>query len=244
MIKAVYNLPAYGGCAFGSISQREFMIPRYAQNGLISYESRDPAQNIDFIISRKKRNQMSFTMKKIPSKNNDLFSIYGQEENVSPFAWRADVIYKKILRDFRRYFINNFKDKTGFKDTKSDSLDAKAYELLEIYVNTVFGKDLSFREEIIFTLGTLIFSNFKTSDSKGRPEIKEVNKIHDTLYKFSITKVDRLLEDRSVGFLLKYFISDEDNKRAIIESSKVCEKSYQTAFDLIERRVNAALAAY
>ena len=244
MINAMYNPQTYYGFEYISISNGESMIPRYAQNGLISYDSRDPAHSADFIISRKKRNQMSFTMKKIPSKNNDLFNIRGQDENISSFAWRADVIYKKILRDFRRYFINDFKDKTGFKDTKSDSLDAKAYELLEIYVNNVFGKDLSFREEIIFTLGTLIFSNFKTSNSKGWPEIKEVNKIHDTLYKFSITKVDRLLEDRSVGFLLKYFISDEDNKRAIIESSKVCEKSYQTAFDLIERRVNAALAVY
>ena len=236
-----YSSQAYAADVSAQFAPYGFMMPYYAQNGLVMMNGNESPDNIDCVRSRKKRNKMSFTMKRIQSAEVP----FEQDEKLSSFACRADVIYKKILRDFRRYFINDFKDKTGYKDCKSDKLSANVPQLLERYVDTVFGSNLHMRDDVVCTVGSLIFptQNFTMVDKKVKAK-KDVNKIHDTLYKFSITKVDRLLEDRHVCFLLKYFICDQSNTRALIESSKVCEKSYQTAFDLIEKRVDAVLDAY
>ena len=215
---SLYNHQMYNTDASGSLPSFGFMTSYYAQNGLVAFNSNESSENMDNIRSRKKRNKMSFTMKRIANTNLEVQSSYEQDEKLSSFACRADVIYKKILRDFRRYFINDFKEKTGYKDSKSDKLNAHVVQLLDSYINMVFGKELQFREEIMQTLGSLIFpnQNFSTSSDKKVKSKKEVNKIHDTLYKFSITKVDRLLEDRNVWFLLKFFLCDQANKQALI----------------------------
>jgi len=68
--------------------------------------------------TRKKRNKMSFTMKRIDKTKVIDMNPHEPTENISSFSCRADVIYKKILREFRRFFINDFIEKTGFKDYK------------------------------------------------------------------------------------------------------------------------------
>ena len=220
-----------------------FIQTSYTQNGLVGLNERESSENSDNIKSRKKRNKMSFTMKRITSITNKASYLKKQDEKLSSFVCRADVIYKKILRDFRRYFINDFKEKTGYKDSRPDKLNRDMTQLIENYIDMIFGKGLKFKDEIVQTLGSLIFphQNFWIPSEKKVKSKKEVNKIHDTLYKFSITKVDRLLEDSSVCFLFKHFVSDQSNKQTLIESSKVWENSYQTAFDLIEKRINVVL---
>lgn len=242
MAETWYNSQSYAADVAGSLSSFGFMLPYYTQTGLTANSRSESADNIDSVRARKKRNKMSFTMKRIP--NADAAVAPVNDEKLSSFACRADVIYKKILRDFRRYFISDFKDKTGYKDCKSDRLSANVPQLLANYVDAVFGSGVQHRDDVICTVGSLIFPSqqFTMVDSELHAT-KAVNKIHDTLYKFSITKVDRLLEDRNVCFLLKYFVCDQSNTRALIESSRVCQKSYQTAFDLIEKRVDAVLSA-
>ena len=67
-------------------------------------------------------------------------------------------------------------------------------------------------DEIVFALGALLIPNQlgRTTIGTAKKTRKEITKIHDTLYKFSITKVDQLLNDRYVSFLLKHFINSSD----------------------------------
>ena len=176
------------------------------------------------------------------SKPNE-HSVGDSPTSISSFACRADVIYKKILRDFRRYYINNFNEITGYKDSKRGKGKEFALQLLYKYVDTVFGQDMKNKDDIVFTLGSLIFPNnfCKTSLGKKKKSKKEISKIHDTLYKFSISKVDKLLEDKYVGYLMHYFLDQTENTRELISQSKVSEESYITAFNLIRSRVQNAV---
>ena len=107
--------------------------------------------------SRKKRNKMSFTMKKVPeahAKSSGDSSSKG-ETKISSFSCRADVIYKKILRDFRRYYINDFQEITNFKNCKKGQGREFIIRCLEEYSLKRFGK-IANKDQVIFALGSLV----------------------------------------------------------------------------------------
>jgi uncharacterized protein YaaR (DUF327 family) len=66
----------------------------------------------------KKRNQMSFNMKKIDCTSFNYMDNQNSDagKQISSFSCRADVVYKKILREFRRFYISDFTEVTGIKD--------------------------------------------------------------------------------------------------------------------------------
>lgn len=209
-----------------------------------STESDSPIDCFIETKTRKKRNQMSFTMKRIDTQKlaQQEVPIEETDKNISSFACRADVIYKKILRDFRRYFINDFHQVIGFKSTKKNKSKASLPQMLLRYVENIFGADFEHKEEVAFSLGALVAPQQLGTNFLGEKKSKkEVNKIHDTLYRFSITKIDNLLSDRSVGYLLKHFVADTEYTNGLIESSKISSESYRTAFELIGSRADAAI---
>lgn len=194
--------------------------------------------------TRKKRNQMSFTMKRIDTQKlaQQEASIVETDKNISSFACRADVIYKKILRDFRRYFINDFHKAIGFKSSKKNKSKTSLPQMLLKYVENIFGEDFEHKKEVAFSLGALIAPQQLGTNFLGEKKSKkEVNKIHDTLYRFSITKIDNLLGDWSVGYLLKHFVADTEYTNSLIVSSKISSDSYRTAFELIGSRAETAI---
>jgi hypothetical protein len=92
------------------------------------------------VKERKKRTEVSFSMKRIDKnklkeiKNMDNFS----NRPISIFSCRADVIYKKILRDFRKYFVNRFADFVQIVDLKSVRKRQERENLLMNFVNAKF----------------------------------------------------------------------------------------------------------
>lgn len=208
--------------------------PKNVNQSVITHESLEDTK------SRKKRNKMSFTMKKVPEcisiDSNEDSS--GSAKKLSSFTCRADVIYKKILRDFRRYFVNNFNEVTQYKFHRKTKPKDFLLKCLREYCSVTFSECIPDFEEVVLALGTLVAPNElnKSLSSNHKMPKKEVNRIHDTLYKFSITKVDNLLEDRHVMFLLKHFILTSNCREELIGLSEISAKSYATAFDLILSR--------
>lgn len=210
-------------------------------NSSVSEDKSGASDEVFFDIkTRKKRNQMSFTMKRINLKKatevvNDL--------NISSFACRADVIYKKVLRDLRRFYTQDLKNITGFKDFKKARKDRSFCEVLLQYAEKVLGLQGETMNNVAFALGALVSPQQLGSTFLGEKKSKkDVNQIHDTLYKFSITKLDSLLNDVNLGYLLKHYIGNQENMQSLITSSKISAESYQTAFDMLETRANAAIA--
>lgn len=197
--------------------------------------------------SRKKRNKMSFTMKKVPEvdiKVTECVPVSTSNRKLSSFSCRADVIYKKILRDFRRYYMNDFMERTNFRNIRRGKSKEFIVQWLKNYCKDQFGQTVSDVDEVVFALGTLVAPSelSRTSVGKVKKSRKEINKIHDTLYKFSITKVDKLLEDKYVAFLLKHFILNSGWKEELISMSEVSAKSYETAFNMILGRATEIIS--
>jgi hypothetical protein len=93
---------------------------------------------------KKKKNDMSFSMKKI-----DFGSINSPEKQnsnagklISSFSCRADVVYKKILREFRRFYISDFNEVTGIKDLGKVSDREEVEEVLLEYISEVFSSEI------------------------------------------------------------------------------------------------------
>jgi tRNA U34 2-thiouridine synthase MnmA/TrmU len=73
------------------------------------------------VKERKKRTDVSFSMKKIDKNKLREINNSNSPSNkpISAFSCRADVIYKRVLRDFRRYFVNKFANFTKIVDLTS-----------------------------------------------------------------------------------------------------------------------------
>jgi hypothetical protein len=194
----------------------------------------------------KKRNHMSFNMKTIDFEHFN----YSENQNsdagkqISSFSCRADVVYKKILREFRRFYISDFTEVTRIKDLGKISDKEEVEEALLEYTNEVFSSEASSKHLIAYRLGTVLIplkmtgSIFDIHKSK-----KDVLKVYDTLYKFSITKVDKMMQDKSVCLFVRHFLSIENNTRDLIEALEVSADAYRKAIELLQKRCEETLAS-
>jgi hypothetical protein len=194
----------------------------------------------------KKRNQMSFNMKTI---NFESFN-YMENQNsdagkqISSFSCRADVVYKKILREFRRFYISDFIEVTGIKDLGKILDKEEVEEALLEYTDEVFPSETSNRNLIAYRLGSILIplkmtgSIFDIHKSK-----KDVLKVYDTLYKFSITKVDKMMQDKLVCLFMRHFLSIENNTQDLIEALEVSADAYRKAIELLQKRCEETLAS-
>jgi hypothetical protein len=110
------------------------------------------------------------------------------------------------------------------------------------FVNSKFSVDSDRKSEIAYRLGTLLSPKdvsrrfLELNKSK-----KDVCKIHDTLYKLSIKKVEDLIGDFATCVLLDRFLSIHENVERIMECPKVSSKSYKQALDLLRTRTRKTL---
>lgn len=69
---------------------------------------------------------------------------------------RYEIIYKNLLRDLRKFYANDFKDKTEYNAKKREDYG----ELLELYIHHTFGKKLTELQipmkEMITNLGSFV----------------------------------------------------------------------------------------
>jgi hypothetical protein len=92
------------------------------------------------VKERKKRTDVSFSMKRIDKNKLEEINNLDNSSNrpISIFSCRADVIYKKILRDFRKYFVNRFANFAQIVDLASVLKRQERESLLMNFVNSEF----------------------------------------------------------------------------------------------------------
>ena len=191
---------------------------------------------------RKKRNAMSFTMIRVPDGQVTQTDSSKPPKPLSAFICRPDVVYKKILRDFRRYFINDFHSVMDVGDISKYSRDQFSEALIK-YATSVFGNEnIPNIDDVTYRLGTLIYPKLLGLSFLGiKRTKKDVKKIHDSLYKLSISKMDDLMDNPEIAYLLHYFISIQKNAENLINASPLSAESYRTAINLIKSRANSLI---
>jgi hypothetical protein len=70
-----------------------------------------------------------------------------------------------------------------------------------------------------------------------RKATKDIFKVYDTLYKFSMIKVENLMKDSSVCLLLDKFMSIEENIERLMDGPEISKDSYRQAISLLKRRI-------
>lgn len=182
------------------------------------------------------------------------------ETGKSQFSTRCDVVYKKILRDFRRSFIQDFNNSTNFMKNKRYKTSSFFTECLKEYLENkiqcryrVNLKEFGLETEInaaIVTLGSLLYPKEMKKTSFGIDTVFNgdneartayVMKFHDALYNFSMEKVSDSLENKFIALFLRLFIQDIHSRDKVQEIMSVFEASYTKALEILLKRVTEVL---
>lgn len=128
---------------------------------------------------------------------------------------RCDVVYKTILRDFRKFYLTLYrKNAKPYKRSKQKER-TEFYPFLRQYITEFMAEDYTPTQqtELQFTLGCLIRKKemlnqknaklcFKTGvllkKKKLEARLQKIPEIHDYLYKFSIDKVETCLKQAAI----------------------------------------------
>lgn len=146
---------------------------------------------------------------------------------------RRDVVFKKILRECRRFFQSHLNELTGFVASKKTRSDDHFYTCMEKF-NQEF-LDLEGTFEHNFYLACLLYPqdlsrNVNIFIAKREEPSKEnqkyyksiVARIHDTLYKYSHEKLDYFVSIPELSFLFMYFY--ENGAASIRADPKLMEE--------------------
>jgi len=125
-------------------------------------------------------------------KNSISFRNERSTEESDYLATRCDVIYKTILRDFRRHFQAKFKQTATYsKRSKPRFFKLTLEEFSSTIWRTHFSEELD-EETVTKCISSLIHS-------------KEIKTVHDCLYKFSIQKAMNLMRNKYYFKLFKIY---------------------------------------
>ena len=122
------------------------------------------------------------------------------------FGERPDVIYKTILRSFKKYYLNEFNDLTDFKRKKKrvntqDSLLDLANEFISQKISENPFEDLNLF--IIALVQPKLEGNLRV-DSKL---VQLSSIVKDVLYRFNKSKMSDLLSYPQFSYILKKFLN-------------------------------------
>ena len=176
------------------------------------------------------------------------------DNETGELATRCDVVYKTILRDFRRFFLDDYKQHklSCVENTPLTNC------LLKFVVKCFSNKSIGECKVISLDLGCLLFpkemikdsqamidiektNHFGAEDSKGNAN--EIMRIHGFLYKFSIDKIEECFQNYSLCELFLYYVDSTRDSR--ISSNPTMHKNasiYAKARDILEGKARGSLA--
>lgn len=145
---------------------------------------------------------------------------------------RYEVIYKNLVRDIRKYFSKDFNELTNFIKRKRKHDSNFYYECLVQYVSHKLENHRNFFgipiETLVFHLGSLIYpKEMLRSIGKDSESKSEVIKIYNYLYKFSLERLQKLIDNASLILLIIQYLLVNGYKR-IIDSHNM--QKYRNAY--------------
>lgn len=122
------------------------------------------------------------------------------------FGDRPDVIYKTILRSFKKFYLAEFNESTGFKRKKRRiSNQSVLVELANEYVNERIVENPY--EDLGLFITALVQSKQDTSFNVDTKLAQLSFTVKEVLYRFNKSKMNDLLAYPQFSFILKRFLS-------------------------------------
>ena len=128
---------------------------------------------------------------------------------------RYDGIYKNLLRDVRKYFLTDFKQKVDYLNFRKNEKKLSLLELkklIELYIKKFIFKpqmkELSIDfAGLTFFLSALIFT--KETLQQYQSEKLEIQRIYNFLYGFSVSRLQQIINNPSFSILnLHYYMEN------------------------------------
>jgi len=149
----------------------------------------------------------SKTSKRVLNANAIKFKLHRLYSNTI----RYEVIYKNLLRDARKFFSNDFNEVTDYIHKKRKNPDSFFFDCLRAYVETRFGKTyakLGVSQDLLIThLGSLIYpKEMLRCCSNSFADRQSIFKIYHSLYKFSLERLQKFINNPSLIFLFLQYL--------------------------------------
>lgn len=182
----------------------------------------------------------------------------------SQFSTRCDVVYKKLLRDFRRKLMAEFNAETNFPKNKRFKDETYIFQCLVEFISvsipklykvplSALGMDSQAEiEKAAITLGSLLYPKdmVKLANTptvcQYFPEASErvayTTKFHEALYCFSMQRITDFLKNKYICFFLYLFIGTIHSRKSVQEVMGIFEKSYSKALGILSARCKDVLA--
>ncbi|CAI2373271.1 unnamed protein product [Moneuplotes crassus] len=163
---------------------------------------------------------------------------------------RRDVIFKSILRECRRFFLAQISNMPGFVIFKNERNGAYLYKSMKKFNQAILKRVGTFEDS--FYLAALLYpqdlkKNFEEfvkeskcedhelTKSSGRDTILKsiIDRIHNTLYKYSIDRLNFFTSKPSIAFLFCYYYahgagSSKDDPKLSKEYEQIRQKCMDT----------------
>ena len=130
---------------------------------------------------------------------------------------RGDVVFKTILRQMRKSLSDDFNKSTNYMKNKfsQKSCEDPLFEMLKNYVSLKFNfkkQPQNEQEDLEFFLGAFLYPKQMKKLVKSNIKQKQIDEIHNSLYSFSICKLDYLSTYPAYSLVLSYFIKNFKDK--------------------------------
>jgi len=167
------------------------------------------------------------------------------------FSTRWDVIYKTLLRDWKRFFYDCFQMKKMRKNKRVYHLS----RTLPIFVSQNFNSSdytEEFKREIEFYLGCLVYPKEMTSSkvaiygeagqiirgAERTKKLKKVKELHSYLYNFSMDKCEKFFRNPYLSAIFEEYLKSFAYRANQIETIKKNVRIYHAAIGLIRRLIS------
>eukprot|EP00344_Euplotes_crassus_P007970 CAMPEP_0196995664 /NCGR_PEP_ID=MMETSP1380-20130617/1742_1 /TAXON_ID=5936 /ORGANISM="Euplotes crassus, Strain CT5" /LENGTH=174 /DNA_ID=CAMNT_0042411411 /DNA_START=566 /DNA_END=1090 /DNA_ORIENTATION=- len=125
------------------------------------------------------------------------------------FGDRPDVIYKTILRSFKKYYLKDFNEATDYKKMKRKMpLQKDLLAMANLYVKERIPE--SPYSDLSLFIAAVVQQKIP-EEADGNERLQELSRtVGDVLYKFNKTKMNSLLVYPQFSYLLSKFLSIDD----------------------------------
>lgn len=135
---------------------------------------------------------------------------------------RRDVVFKTIIRDMRKFYINDFNECTGYVKRKRYKRKDFYLTWIDEYIEWDHIKAASMKgsrliKDFNIYLAALIYPKEVESILQKKPQKRIAEEIYDTLYKFSLCKMKIMLWKDSIFnlFMTYYQLEIKDGNRLL-----------------------------
>ena len=120
---------------------------------------------------------------------------------------RDDLFYKTLIRDVRKYFVDEFNDITSYKSFQgSGSFRASVKLMLETKIVPVIGRYQHDQDSLITFMAALISHKQAKDDIAGSEHAESIHEVYEMLYNFTKERLHAQFKRNELPYLFLFYM--------------------------------------